>query len=152
MRSIDLDTTDEVWSYTPERHKTEHHGRRRIVRLGPKAKAVLRPWLRRDLTAHLYSPAEAMTERRAAMRELRGTPVQPSQRSRAKARPAKAPGDAYTVESYRRAITYACKRAGVPNWHPNQLRHNAATRLRKEFGLDTARAVLGHSSPAVTEI
>ena len=39
-----------------------------------------------------------------------------------------------------------------PAWHPNQLRHNAATRLRKEFGLDTARAVLGHSSTAVTEV
>ncbi len=39
-----------------------------------------------------------------------------------------------------------------PNWHPHQLRHNAATRLRREFGLDVARAVLGHSSPAVTEV
>jgi integrase len=37
-------------------------------------------------------------------------------------------------------------------WHPHQLRHNAATRLRKEFGLDTARAVLGHASAAVTEV
>ena len=34
----------------------------------------------------------------------------------------------------------------IPHWHPNQLRHNAATRLRREFGLDMARAVLGHSS------
>ncbi len=40
----------------------------------------------------------------------------------------------------------------MPKWHPHQLRHNAATRLRKEFGLDTARAVLGHSSTAVTEV
>jgi integrase len=37
-------------------------------------------------------------------------------------------------------------------WHPHQLRHNAATRFRKEFGLDVARAILGHSSPVVTEI
>ncbi len=37
-------------------------------------------------------------------------------------------------------------------WHPNQLRHNAATMLRREFGLDTARVILGHSSPAVTEV
>ena len=29
---------------------------------------------------------------------------------------------------------------------------SAATQLRKEFGLDVARAVLGHSSPAVTEV
>jgi integrase len=44
------------------------------------------------------------------------------------------------------------KPSAIPLWHPNQLRHNAATRLRREFGLDVARAVLGHSSPAVTEV
>jgi integrase len=38
------------------------------------------------------------------------------------------------------------------HWHPNQLRHNAATYLRKEFGIEAARVVLGHSSAAVTEI
>jgi hypothetical protein len=40
----------------------------------------------------------------------------------------------------------------IPHWAPNQLRHNAGTRLRREFGLDTARAVLGHSTPVVTEV
>jgi integrase len=37
-------------------------------------------------------------------------------------------------------------------WHPNQLRHARATELRREFGLDTARAVLGHRSPQITEL
>ena len=37
-------------------------------------------------------------------------------------------------------------------WHPNQLRHNAATRIRREFGLDVARAVLGHSSVMPTQV
>ncbi len=37
-------------------------------------------------------------------------------------------------------------------WSPNQLRHNAATYLRKQFGIEAARVVLGHSSAAVTEI
>ena len=36
-------------------------------------------------------------------------------------------------------------------WHPHQLRHNAATMLRKEFGLEVARIILGHRSPAITE-
>jgi integrase len=152
MRTTDLDTSGKVWAYTPESHKTEHHGRRRLIHLGPRAQAVLRPWLRAVLSAGLFSPAEAMWERKAKMRTSRKTPVQPSQRGRSKAKPAKTPGDAYTVESYRRAIAYGCQRAGVPKWHPNQLRHSAATQLRKEFGLDVARAVLGHSSPAVTEI
>ncbi len=37
-------------------------------------------------------------------------------------------------------------------WTPNRLRHRAATFLRKEFGIDAARGILDHSSPAVTEI
>jgi hypothetical protein len=37
-------------------------------------------------------------------------------------------------------------------WHPHQLRHNAATRLRKQYGLEAARVVLGQRSGAVAEI
>jgi len=36
-------------------------------------------------------------------------------------------------------------------WHPHQLRHNAATRIRREFGLEAAQLVLGHSSAAITD-
>lgn len=38
------------------------------------------------------------------------------------------------------------------NWHPHQLRHNAATFLRQEFGVEAARLILGHRSVAVTEL
>lgn len=41
---------------------------------------------------------------------------------------------------------------GSHRWHPHQLRHTAATELRKQFGLEAARVVLGHRSAAVTEI
>lgn len=37
-------------------------------------------------------------------------------------------------------------------WHPHQLRHNAATRLRKQYGLEAARVILGHKSAAVAEV
>ena len=162
MRTADIDTSGRVWTYTPERHKTEHHGRERKIHLGPTTQSILRLWPRAELGAYLFSPAEAMAERRAEMRERRKTRVQPSQRSRAKSRPEKSPGDVYTTESYRRAIAYGVKLANadrakrgeseIPSWHPHQLRHSAATRLRKEFGLVVARAVLGHSSPVVTEM
>lgn len=69
-----------------------------------------------------------------------------------KACPLKTPRDRYDSRSYHHAVVRACERAGVPCWHPHQLRHSAATRLRREFGLDAARAVLGHSSTAVTEL
>jgi integrase len=37
-------------------------------------------------------------------------------------------------------------------WFPHQLRHAKGTEIRREFGLDEARAVLGHRSPTVTEL
>jgi integrase len=37
-------------------------------------------------------------------------------------------------------------------WHPHQLRHNAATHIRKEFGIEVARVILGHRTASVTEI
>jgi integrase len=37
-------------------------------------------------------------------------------------------------------------------WHPHQLRHTVATVIRKQFGLDAAKVVLGHRCAAVTEI
>ncbi|MGD0462867.1 MAG: site-specific integrase [Tepidisphaeraceae bacterium] len=37
-------------------------------------------------------------------------------------------------------------------WHPHQLRHNAATRIKREFGIEIARVILGHRSASVTEI
>jgi integrase len=39
------------------------------------------------------------------------------------------------------------------SWHPNQLRHNAATRLRAEHGIDIAQTILGHRlGSGITEI
>jgi integrase len=77
----------------------------------------------------------------------------PSQRARnRKRKPGHAPGARYTTRSYYRAVVRGCQKAGVPEWHPHQLRHNAGTWLRKEFGLDVARIILGHSTPVVTEI
>jgi integrase len=40
----------------------------------------------------------------------------------------------------------------VPHWHPHQLRHNAATTLRREHGIEVARIILGHRSAAITEV
>jgi integrase len=152
MRTLDVDMSGQVWVYTPESHKTEHHGRERRIFLGPAAQAVLAPWLKADREAYIFSPREAMEERRADLRKSRKTPVQPSQRCRRKRAPKRQPGRRYTKDSYRRAIATACEKAGAPHWHPHQLRHSAATRIRKEFGLDVARTVLGHSSPTVTAV
>ena len=62
------------------------------------------------------------------------------------------PGRPYRRDSYRNAIRRACQAASVPEWTPNQLRHNFGTRARREFGIEAARVTLGHSSAVTTEI
>ena len=37
-----------VWRYRPESHKMEHKGRERVILIGPKAQAILLPYLLRD--------------------------------------------------------------------------------------------------------
>jgi integrase len=151
MGTCDLDTSGRVWAYTPRSHKTEHHDRERVVDLGPRAVEILKPWLRLNVEEFRFQPPEAMREYHEARRAARKTKVQPSQaRPRRVKRPQKAPGARYAPSSYRRAVADACKRAGVPTWHPHQLRHTLGTSLRREFDLDVARACLGHASATIT--
>jgi integrase len=37
-------------------------------------------------------------------------------------------------------------------WHPHQLRHSAATVLRKEYGIEVAKIILGHSTITATQV
>jgi integrase len=37
-------------------------------------------------------------------------------------------------------------------WHPNQLRHTFATRVRKQHGLEAAQVLLGHARADVTQV
>ena len=37
-------------------------------------------------------------------------------------------------------------------WSPNQLRHAAGTEVRRQFGLEAAQVVLGHSKADVTQV
>ncbi len=151
MRPCDFSTTGDVWRYRPASHKTQHHGKGRVVLLGPRAQTVIREFLKGDLVRPLFSPAEAEQERLAAIHAAAVTPRRATVlRKPEEAR--RAFGAAYTVASYRRAITRACIEVGVKPWHPNQLRHNAATAIRSEYGIEATRVILGHSSVETSEI
>jgi len=134
MRPNDIDRRrDDVWIYTPEHHKTEHHGKSRTIYIGPNARAILAPWL---LKAEEY--------------------VFPTRRA-----------EHYSSDSYRQMIQRAidrinrqrnkeAKEAGcepilLPKWSPNQLRKAAAKAVRDQEDVETAAAVLGHSSSVVTQ-
>jgi len=133
----------DVWEYHPPGHKMAHKGRPRVVMIGPRAQAIVDEYLARAGAGKCFG---------------------------------------YTVAAYRRAIARACVRAFMPGhlrkidrrlpadeqaalrkeasawraahvWHPNQLRHTAATRINAHYGDDdAARVVLGHDSKQTTQI
>ncbi len=41
MRSCDLDMTGRIWAYRPSSHKTEHHGRSRVIHMGPQPHSLV---------------------------------------------------------------------------------------------------------------
>ncbi len=147
-----MDRGNEVWTYRPHSHKTEHHEHHRIIFIGPKAQAILRPYLLRPAESYCFVPQESMKQFRADQRARRRTKVQPSQQNRKKSTSKRSPGERYMRSSYYRAILRACERAGVPKWHPNQLRHSAGTEIRREFGLEAAQVALGHARADVTQV
>ena len=133
MTPGEVDRSDpEVWVYRPARHKTQHKGKSRAILFGPKAQAVLLPWLDRDPAAPCFQPYEAHPNRTGPK--------------------AAKPGRPYDPNTLRAAVARACDRAGVPHWHPNQLRHSAATTIRAMSDLEGAQAILGHSRPDTTTI
>jgi integrase len=162
MRTGDIDRSVTPWEYRPQTHKTAHRGHERVVYIGPQAQAVLVEWLRADPDAFLFQPSEAVAAVRAAKHGAHRTDADRARAARnkraadAKKRGGKAqnrrlPGEVYTPGRLGHAVGRACERADIPHWHPHQLRHAAATELRREIGFDAARVVLGHRSPGVTE-
>lgn len=119
-------------------------------------------------------------EQRKASRRTPMTPSQRARRPRRK--PRRQPGSRYTACSYSAAVRKACEKAfNMPRelrnvstklpadereklcaharawreehcWHPHQLRHTAATEIRRMCGLEAAQVVLGHSAADVTQI
>ena len=90
MRAADLNMSGAIWEYRPRSHKTEHHGKQRVVFLGPRAQAVIEPFLIADMQAHLFDPTEARNGRGAKGRH-------------------------YRRDSYRHAIQRGCEHAfGMP--------------------------------------
>lgn len=185
MRCTELDMSGDLWRYAPSSHKTAHHGHERLIYLGSRSQEIIKPFLKADVQAFLFSPADAEAERRVS-------------RKRGKRDPQKRPGQRYTVTSYCRAIQRACAAAFPPpdhlarrrveaagrkhkstrrettaewktrlgpelwaalkawrqehRWHPHQLRHTAATELRRKYGLEAAQVILGHKQLTVTQV
>ena len=165
-----VNRSGEVWTIALETHKTAWRGKSRTIYVGPKAQAILSKYLLRAGESPCFSPVESEKQRLEARHAARVTPLSCGNTpgSNVARKPRKAPGEAYITGSYAKAIKYACLRAfpapkGLSDeakrqwkvkhaWSPNQLRHNAATSIRKEFGLEAAQLILGHSEMGVTQV
>lgn len=110
LRPIDLDRSGDVWLYRPESHKTQHHGRERIIFLGEKAIAVLNKYLARDAELYCFRPVESEQKRRAIAHLRRKTPLVCGNvpGSNVKPQPKRKAGNRYNTDSYRHAIHRAC--------------------------------------------
>jgi integrase len=173
LRPCDIDAGGKVWLYRPIQHKGTWQDRGRTIYLGPRAQDVLAPFLGRRIDAYCFCPAEADNERRDVLHALRITPMNQGNKpgTHCATEPERQPGERYSVKSYGRSIARACSQADryakeaakeasvtiaagsrlVAHWHPHQLRHNYATNVRREFGLEAAAILLGHASATVTD-
>lgn len=164
----------EVWVAILPEHKCAWRGKTREIFLGPQAQALLLPYLQRDVDVALFSAKESEQQRNAKRTEARVTPLNLGnrrgysthvRRGTMRRRP---PNEFYTSGTYARSVRYACMRAyPIPKgssdaesaawraawwWAPNRLRHSAATKVRKSFGLEAAQVMLGHSTADVTQV
>lgn len=179
MRPCDIDRSGEIWVYRPSGHKTEHVGKDRLVALGPNAQELLLRYLARPADMYCFRPCDSERKRRLERSSTRVTRLtcgtRPGQKQTRN--PKRPPGERYSSASYRRAIRRACDKIAHPSlahrpkaslseaeslelaswriahrWAPNQLRHSAATEIRRRFGLEAAQVVLGHSGANVTQV
>lgn len=171
MRPMDLDRSREVWHYLPEKHKNRYRKIQRIVSIGPRGQEILTPFLLRPAESYCFSPAEADRQRREKLTQERQTPQSCGNTvgSNRKENPIRKPGEDYDTAAYAKAVKYAITAANrdikrkakeaeikdpelIPHWTPYQLRHTAATKVRKEMGYETAGATLGHTNMSATAI
>lgn len=153
IRPCDIDRSEEIWVYEPAAHKTEHHDKTRLVMIGPKAQAILAPYLDREEDAFCFVPAETawMAKHRRGAEGAAATFRVVLDRAHAVA-VKRGPITPYDTNSYRVAVNRAAEKAKLAKWSPNRLRHTAATEVRKRFGLEAAQVVCGHQSADVTQV
>lgn len=86
MRACDIDTSGEVWLYTPAEHKNSWRNLPKVIPLGPKAQAILGPLIKPDPMVYLFSPKDAanwhQTQRSAQAGANRQTKTYPCERLR----------------------------------------------------------------------
>ena len=118
FRWCDVDTSDPTaWIYRPADHKTAHLGYLRAISIGPRAQAVLEPYLDVDPKEHVFTPERSERERRAINRQNADpTTFTPSRRARDRRRadkPKRNLAPTWTDMSFRNSIHAGINRANA---------------------------------------
>jgi integrase len=130
----DIDRRNDLWVARPPEHKTKLWGHDREISIARTAQAILEPWLLPEKPDEpIFSP------RRVDDRQV-------------KRKGKRLPGEAYGRSSFQQVIRRACRRAGIPEWSPNQLRHAYGCRLEGVGGVEATQKALGHAKPDTTLI
>lgn len=121
MRGAEIETRPggRAWFFRPRQHKNAHRGHARMIVIGIEAQAIVSPFLKPDLNAYVFSPAEAEAERLAELHAARTTPPGEGNRpgycaATRNGHPPRRLGPFFTVAVYRRAVDRACARAFPP--------------------------------------
>ena len=119
-----LDRSGELWTADyGVNHKTAYKGRERVIILGKRSQDVLRAWIERAVAAGRDYVFWVTRSRRSL-----------------------------SVSGYGHAVARYCAAAGLPHWHPNQIRHTFLTRVRARYGLEEAQIAAGHARADVTQV
>jgi integrase len=169
MRPCDIDRSGKIWHYCPEKHKTQYRGTARTISIGPRGQEILRPFMFRQENKYLFSPVESERQRLKRRYSERKIPLKYGNRPGTNCKGTAIFGESYTSANYGQAVRHAIKAANKAikaklkdacnldefeeiHWTPYQLRHTAATKVRREFGYESAGAALGHTNMSATAI
>ncbi len=120
LRCCDIEAESDVWVYRPDKHKTQHHGRSRVVMIGPKTQSLLAEFGGRD-TGYVFKPQDAIDHH-----------VKHNYAATATSRVV---NDCYSTQSFRTAVLVACERAfGCPaELKTSSLRKRKSSETEPEF-------------------
>jgi integrase len=166
LRTCDIVRDCFPWQYNPSRHKNSHRGKKRLIFFGPRARAILEPFLNDKAPEEfLFSPqravaamknaarssqrSEAQRKRAATAKRQNASRIRKQTTGRTKPRSSRLPGGMYPRNSLSNAVRRACLRHTIPAWNPKQLRHTCRTRLDEIAGQAASAAAVGkaYASP-----
>lgn len=157
LRVGDIDKSGEFWTVT-KMTKTKVP---MIIKFCQSDREIIARRIKnKGADEFVFTPIEAVQEQWAEKANTRQTKVQPCQQARAervKDTKLNRYKPCYDVNSYRRAIEYAIKKArkngvNIPHWTPYQLRHTAVTVTSYEHGREAASMLAGHTNTTTTLI